>query len=164
LSSRFERIIKFKQRRGKKIMHMSLFAIKRVKFLTVISFLFLLSCDDKEKDEVFSFVGTWEQTEYSNIDRNSGWVPYGGSLLSWEFKSDQTINFKLDATTWTVNYDYCSDEEILQTSSDSFSASCICENTSSPSIMSRKVKVIEENEITFTLCDNSQSVRLIRQD
>ena len=42
--------------------------------------------------------------------------------------------------------------------------SCICENTSSPSIMSRKVEVIKENEITFTLCDNSQSIRLIRQD
>ena len=38
--------------------------------------------------------------------------------FGWEFKSDQTINFKLDATTWTVNYDYCSDEEVLQTSSD----------------------------------------------
>ena len=92
-------------------MHMSLFAIKRLKLLTVISFLFLLSCEDKEKEETFSLIGTWEQTEYNNIDRNSGWVPYGGSLLSWEFKSDQTINFKLDATTWTVNYDYCSDEE-----------------------------------------------------
>ena len=91
-------------------------------------------------------------------------VPYGGSLLSWEFKSDQTINFKLDATTWTVNYDYCSDKEILQTSSDIFSGSCICENTSSPSIMSQKVEVIKKNEITFTLCDNSQSIRLIRQD
>ena len=145
-------------------MHMSLFAIKRLKLLTVISFISLLSCEDKEKEETFSLIGTWEQTEYNNIDRNSGWVQYGGSLLSWEFKSDQTINFKLDATTWTVNYDYCSDEEVLQTSSDSFSGSCICENTNSPSIMSRKVEVLEENEITFTLCDNSQSIRLIRQD
>tara|TARA_B000000565_G_scaffold129185_1_gene97475 strand:- start:296 stop:727 length:432 start_codon:yes stop_codon:yes gene_type:complete len=143
---------------------MSRFAMKRLKLLTLISFLFLLSCEGKEKEETFSLIGTWEQAEYNNIDRNSGWVAYGGSLLLWEFKSDQTINFKLDATTWTVNYDYCSDEEVLQTSSDSFSGSCICENINSPSIMSRKVEVIEENEISFTLCDNSQSIRLIRQD
>ena len=92
---------------------MSRFAMKRLKLLTLISFLFLLSCEGKEKEETFSLIGTWEQAEYNNIDRNSGWVAYGGSLLLWEFKSDQTINFKLDATTWTVNYDYCSDEEVL---------------------------------------------------
>ena len=38
-------------------MHMSLFAIKRLKLLTVISFLFLLSCEDKEKEE--SFLINW---------------------------------------------------------------------------------------------------------
>ena len=46
--------------------------MKRLKLLTMISFLFLLSCDDKEKEETFSLIGTWEQTEYNNIDRNSG--------------------------------------------------------------------------------------------
>ena len=139
--------------------------MKKLSVISLIfSLLFIVSCEDKEKEEVFSLIGTWEQTEYNNIDRNSGWVPYGGSLLTWEFKSDQTINFKLDATTWIAYYDYCSDEKVLQTSSDSFSGSCICENTNSPSIMSRKVEVVEENEITFTFCDNSQSIRLIRQD
>ena len=138
--------------------------MKRLQLLTMISFLFFLSCADKEKEELFSLIGTWEQTEYNHIDRNSGWVPYGGSLLLWEFKSDQTINYKLDATTWTGYYDYCSNEKILQTSPDSITGSCICENNNSTSFMSRKVEVIEENEITFTLCDNSQSIRLIRQD
>ena len=71
LSSRLGRIIKFKQP-GEKIVYMSRFAMKRLKLLTLISFLFLLSCEDNEKEETFSLIGTWEQTEYNNIDRNSG--------------------------------------------------------------------------------------------
>ena len=127
--------------------------MKRISILFIISFLFILSCDDKKDDDnsPFSIIGSWNY--YYRTYEPEGWKLLG---VIWDFRDDGRIY-----QDNRPKYYYCDTKNYLTYSIDSINENCNCINSST--LVTQKSTFEGSDTFFMTYCnENSPWVKFER--